>query len=199
MSISRDNKLLIASNNKGKVEEIKNLLKNFEIDFETLADKDIIEPDETESTFAGNALLKARYYGKMFNLSALADDSGLSILSLDGFPGVYSARVAREEKDFSKVFEIIKHKLEERKLNTSAAYFSCALALWMPSGEEEIYEAELHGDIIFPPVYGSYGFGYAPIFKPKGFDQRYSEIDDNVRNSISHRAQAFKKFIVKYS
>lgn len=154
-----------------------------------------IEPEETENSFVGNAILKARYYGNMFNIPALADDSGLSISELDGFPGIYSARIAGENKEYRHAFNVIEQKLEEKNLKSSKAFFSCALALWWPDDHVEAFEGELHGNIEFPAVFGGYGFGYAPIFLPNGHELRYSQLNDEIRNKISHRSAAFQQMI----
>lgn len=191
----QDNKILIASNNPGKVAEIQQLLSPFNLEIFSLIDKGIIEPEETETSFVGNAILKARYYGEIFNLPALADDSGLSINELDGFPGVYSARVAGENKDYNQAFKVIEQKLQENNLESSKAFFSCALALWWPDNHVEIFEGELYGHIEFPAIFGGYGFGYAPIFSPHDHELRYSQLNDEVRNKISHRSIAFQKMI----
>jgi XTP/dITP diphosphohydrolase len=204
MSISRVNKLpykklLIASNNPGKVKEITYFLDPFGIEIVSLIGKDVVEPVEDQDTYSGNAELKARYYGQMFNLPALADDSGLSITALDGFPGVISARIAGENKDFNQAFELIKKQLNEKGVEYSEAYFFCALAFWHPHNDEvEIFEGQLDGVVEYPPVFGGYGFGYSPIFRPEGFEQKFSELNDEIRNNISHRSKAFSKFIDNY-
>ncbi len=189
--------LLIATNNKGKIKEIRYMLEAFGIEVVSLEDKNIVEPEETGKTFEENALLKAKYYGQMFNMPALADDSGLCIDELDGFPGIYSARYAKENNDFSNAFELIKHKLKEKGKSSSTAYFICALALWWPDDYSEAFIGKLEGEVMFPPIMGEYGFGYSPIFRPNGFDQRYSTLNDKIRNNMSHRALAFKQLVDK--
>ncbi len=189
-----EKELLIASNNKGKIIEIKELISPYGIKILSAADLNIEEPEETGLTFKANALLKAEYYGKATGLPALADDSGLSIEALDGFPGVYSARFAGPNRDFQEAFNLIEQKLKEKNLESSAAFFTCALALWWPSGDFKIFEGKLHGKVTFPAI-GEFGFGYGPIFTPEGYDKTLSQIDNDEKNKISHRSLAFKQMI----
>ncbi len=188
------NKLLIASNNLGKVKEIEALLAPYDVEIISITDIDIEEPEETGVTFAENARLKAEYYGKLMNLPALADDSGLSVEDLDNYPGVYSARIAGPNKDFNLAFDDIKNRLADKKLDSSPAFFTCSLAIWYPDGRMEDFEGVIDGLISFPPSIVE-GYGYNPIFTPSGYNQRFSEIGQAEKNKISHRALAFKKFI----
>lgn len=187
-------KLLLASNNPGKVNEIKLLLSPFNIEIISITDLNVEEPEETGLTFIDNAKLKAEYYGKICNIPALADDSGISIEALDGFPGIYSARIAGPNKQFNQAFDLIKQKLIEKNLVTSPAHFTCALTLWWPDGHFEIFEEHLNGSISFPAA-GKHGFGYAPIFTPNGYDKTFAQIEDDEKNKISHRAKAFNKLV----
>lgn len=189
-----DKKLLLASNNNGKILEIKELLLPYNINISSAFDFKIAEPEETGITFADNAKLKAEYYGKIQNTPALADDSGLSIEKLDGFPGVYSARIAGKNKDFTEAFEIIEQKLLKKELTSSPAFFTCCLALWWPDGHFEVFEGKLHGKISFPAT-GSHGFGYGPIFIPEGYNKTLSQMQNEEKNSISHRALALSRMI----
>jgi XTP/dITP diphosphohydrolase len=187
-------KILIASNNPGKIKEISTLFVPYGIEVVSASDLKVKEPEETGTTFSENAILKARYYGEIANLPALADDSGLSIDELDGFPGVYSARFAGENRDFTEAFKMIEEKLSEKGLASSSAFFTCALALWWPDQHMEIFEGKIEGSIAFPAI-GDQGFGYAPIFIPKGESRRFSQMEDWEKNQISHRAKAFNKLI----
>lgn len=187
-------KLLIASNNPGKIREIKALLDPYNIEIISINDLDVEEPEETEETFIENSRLKAEYYGKLLNLPALADDSGISIESLDGFPGVYSARVAGPDKDFNIAFDKIEKMLAEKDLKTSAAFFTCALSLWHPDGRMEDFEGRIDGVVSFPAS-GTHGFGYDPIFTLNGYNKKFSEMDPEEKNKLSHRFLAFKKFV----
>lgn len=191
------NSLLIATNNPGKAKEISELLEPYNIKVVSLIDKEIVEPEETGITFAQNARLKAEYYGKLFNLPALADDSGLSVTKLDNYPGVYSARIAGENKDFNVAFKDIEEKLKQKGFESSPAFFSCVLSLWFPDGTIEDFEGIVDGIVSFPPSYKN-GFGYDPIFTPDGYDKRFSEFDPQEKNTISHRGRAFNKFIDYY-
>jgi XTP/dITP diphosphohydrolase len=187
-------KLVIASNNPGKVKEISALLVPYAIEVISVADFNIKEPDETGLTFVENAKLKAEYYGKILNLPALADDSGICIEALEGFPGVYSARVAGPDKDFDKAFNEIEAKLLAQNLTSSPAYFICSLALWTPSGDIQDFEGRVDGIVSFPAT-GEQGFGYDPIFTPRDYNQRFAQMDPELKNTISHRSLAFKTFI----
>ncbi|MCT4634961.1 MAG: RdgB/HAM1 family non-canonical purine NTP pyrophosphatase [Rickettsiales bacterium] len=187
-------KLLIASNNPGKVREIKSLLDPYGIEIFSITDFDVEEPEETEATFIGNARLKAAYYGKRLSLPALADDSGISIEELGGFPGVYSARIAGPDKDFTIAFDKIEKMLAEKDLKTSPAFFTCALSLWHPDGIIEDFEGRIDGIVSFPAI-GMHGFGYDPIFTLNGYNKRLSEMAPEEKNKLSHRSLAFKKFI----
>jgi XTP/dITP diphosphohydrolase len=189
-----ENKLLIASNNPGKVKEIKDLLAPYNIEILSVSDLNVEEPEETGLTFVDNARLKAEYYGKIKNMPALADDSGLSIEALDGFPGVYSARFAGPDRNFYSAFDMIEKKLQDINLSTSKAFFTCALALWWPDGHFETFEGTLNGNLSFPPS-GKLGFGYAPIFIPKGHNVTFANFQDEEKNKISHRAEAFNQMI----
>lgn len=189
-----EKKLLIASNNPGKVKEISSLLSPFGIEVISATDFNIKEPEETGVTFAQNALLKAQYYGKLTSLPALSDDSGLCIEALDGFPGVYSARFAGEDRNFTNAFKLIEEKLQAKNLNTSPAAFICSLALWWPNGQLVEVEGKVTGNISFPPR-GKKGFGYDPIFIADGYNQSFAEMDAAEKNKISHRAMALKQLI----
>jgi XTP/dITP diphosphohydrolase len=121
------------------------------------------EPEETEPTFEGNALLKARAAADASGLPALSDDSGLCVTALDGAPGIYSARWAGESKDFAAAMARIERELKEKDAKDYSAKFVCALALAMPKGEHQIFLGEVQGTLTFPPR-GTHGFGYDPIF-----------------------------------
>lgn len=182
--------LVIASHNEGKVEEISALLKPYAARFYSAADLDLEEPEETASTFVGNALLKARAAATASGKIALADDSGLSVNALNGDPGIYSARWAGEPRDFNKAMERVNEALGEEKDRSAA--FICVLALAWPDGTVETFEGRVDGDIVWPPR-GDQGFGYDPIFVAKGMSRTFAEIDPEDKHRISHRADAFRK------
>ncbi len=187
-------KLVIASNNPGKAKEISVLLAPYNIEVISVTDLNIEEPYESGITFAENSRLKAEYYGKLLKLPALADDSGICIDALDGFPGIYSARIAGPNKDYDKAFNDIEAKLLEKNLVSSPAHFICSLSLWQPDIAMQDFEGRIDGIISFPAK-GDQGFGFDPVFTPNGYNQRFAEMNPEAKNKISHRFLAFKKFI----
>ena len=186
--------LLIASHNKGKVREISDLLIPYAAKFLSASELDLDEPEETESTFVGNALLKARAAAKVSGRVSLSDDSGLAVTALNGEPGIYSARWAGNPRDFNLAMKKVHDRLGEAQDRSAA--FICVLALAWPDGREEVFEGRVEGDIIWPPR-GDKGFGYDPIFVAKGMDQTFAEIDPDDKHAISHRADAFEKLKAK--
>lgn len=189
-------KLLIASGNKGKVKEIRELLAGYPVSIVSTADFDVVEPEETGKTFIDNAILKAEYYGKATGLPALADDSGLAVDMLGGAPGIYSARWAGENKDFSVAFKRLQDETKAKQLpaGTIKAHFVCALALWWPDGHCETVEGKVFGTLTFPPR-GEQGFGYDPIFIADGQTLTFGEMPAGQKHAISHRADAFRKLV----
>lgn len=194
MKFERGTTLVVASHNPGKVREIKELLAPFGIVTKGAAELGLPEPEETETTFAGNAALKARAAAKASGLPALADDSGLAVSALDGAPGIYSARWAGETKDFSFAMQRVERELKEKGAKDFSAKFVCALALVEPGKEPEIFEGEVHGHLVFPPR-GTKGFGYDPIFVADGMNETFGEIDPAQKHAMSHRARAFAKLV----
>jgi XTP/dITP diphosphohydrolase len=192
--LSRGDVLVIASHNPGKLREIAELLAPYGILTKSAAELNLPEPEETGLTFAENAALKARAAADASGLLALSDDSGLAVTALDGAPGIYSARWAGPEKDFFAAMRRVERELKEKKATDHSAKFVCALALARPSGESEIFEGEVCGHLEFPPR-GNKGFGYDPIFVPKGFGQTFGEIEPAHKHAMSHRARALEKFI----
>jgi len=183
--------LIVASHNPGKVREIAALLAPHAIVVRGAAELGLDEPDETGSTFAENAILKARAAAQASGLPALADDSGLSVTALGGAPGIYSARWAGPTKNFSFAMARVERELEH--IADRSAKFVCALVLAQPSGEVEVFEGEVLGSLEFPPR-GHNGFGYDPIFVANGMTQTFGELDPAKKHAISHRARAFEKF-----
>lgn len=186
-------KLLLASGNQGKILEITQLLSDYNVQLASAKDFDIEEPEETGKTFVANAELKAKYYGDITGSPALADDSGLAVEALGGAPGIYSARWAGDKKDFKAAMQRV-----EKELNGSDnlnAKFVCALSLYWPDDKKfASFEGEVKGKLTFPPK-GDKGFGYDPIFIPNGYDQTFGELSGDVKQNISHRADAFRKLI----
>lgn len=193
MKLARGSTLVVASHNKGKVREILDLLKPFGVAVKGAAELGLPEPEETGKTFAENAILKARAAALQSGLPALADDSGLVVPAMDGAPGIYSARWAGPERDFSVAMTKIERILIELKIRDRTAKFVCALALSDAKGKCEVYQGDVSGHLEFPPR-GSKGFGYDPIFVADGMSQTFGEIEPAVKHSMSHRARAFEKF-----
>jgi XTP/dITP diphosphohydrolase len=194
MKLPRGSTLVLASHNKGKLREIVDLLKPFGLDIKSAATLGLPEPEETESSFIGNALLKAHAAAKASGLIALADDSGLVVPALDNAPGVYSARWAGKDKNFLTAMERVERELLQRNATDRSAKFVCVLALVSPAGEERIFEGDVHGSLVFPPR-GDRGFGYDPIFVMDGMTETFGEIDPGLKHKVSHRAKAFEKLL----
>jgi XTP/dITP diphosphohydrolase len=189
--------LVIASHNQGKVREIRALLEPYGIEPISAADLGLPEPEETETTFAGNALIKAQASAKGSGIVALADDSGLCVDALDGAPGVYTADWAETPtgRDWNLAMEKVEAKLKALGPAVSrAAHFVCTLALAWPDGEHALFEGRVSGALIWPPR-GKIGFGYDPVFMPTGHSQTFAECDPLVKHAISHRADAFAKLV----
>lgn len=184
-------RLVVATHNPGKVPEISALLGgNYEI--VTAGQLNLPEPDETETTFAGNAMLKARHAAQLSGEVSLADDSGLSVAALDGAPGIFSARWAGPGKDFAVAMKKVEERLEEIGATDRAAWFTSALAVAWPDGPCVVVEGEVHGQLTFPPR-GDRGFGYDPLFIPDGGDLTFGEMEPAAKDAISHRTRAFAK------
>lgn len=192
--LSPGDKLVIASHNQGKVREIRELLAPYELDIVGAVDLGLPEPEETGSTFAENAMLKAEAASSASKFPALADDSGLSVAALDGAPGIYSARWAGPTKDFRIAMARVEKEMLDSGNPDKRAHFVCALALSAPGAGTEIFEGRAYGTIDFPPR-GQFGFGYDPIFMPEGHRFTFAEMDPKAKHAISHRAKAFEKFV----
>jgi XTP/dITP diphosphohydrolase len=187
-------RLVVASHNQGKVREISDLIAPWNLHAVSAGELNLPEPEETETTFVGNALLKARAAAKGSGLPALADDSGLCVEALGGDPGVYSARWAGPDKDFSRAMEEVHRRLQALPGASTAAWFVCVLALAWPDGEEIAFEGRVDGNIVWP-ARGTKGFGYDPIFVPTGHQLTFGEMDPAAKHEMSHRARAFAKFV----
>jgi len=184
-------RLVAATHNPGKARELAALLDG-RFDLVAAGPLGLPEPDETETSFAGNALLKARCAADASGLIALADDSGLSVRALDGAPGIYSARWAGPDKDFAAAMAKVEQRLEAAGGEDAAAWFTCALAVAWPDGPVVVVEGQVHGALSFPPR-GNLGFGYDPIFTPEGESRSFGEMIPAEKDQISHRARAFAK------
>ncbi len=185
-------RLVVATHNPGKARELAAILEN-RFDLVTAGELGLPEPEETETTFVGNALLKARAAAQGSGLIALADDSGLSVRALDGAPGVYSARWAGPGKDFSLAMAKVEERLQAAGLEDRAAWFTCALAVaWPDDGPALVVEGRVDGQLTFPGR-GLRGFGYDPIFTPDGGALTFGEMEPAAKDAMSHRARAFEK------
>ena len=184
-------RLVVATHNPGKARELAEILEN-RFDLVSAGELGLPEPEETESSFVGNALLKARAAAEASGLVALADDSGLSVAALDGSPGVYSARWAGPSRDFMSAMAKVEERLEEVGGRDMGAWFTSALAVAWPSGPAVVVEGRIDGRLTFPPR-GDKGFGYDPIFVPEGHDQTFGEMAAVQKDGMSHRARAFAK------
>lgn len=190
------NRLVVASHNEGKVREIRALLKPYGVRTFSAAELGLIDPEETGSTFAENAELKAKTAAEASGMAALADDSGLAVDALGGAPGIYSARwgeLPDGRRDFGVAMEKVHNKLLEVG-GVKTARFICALSLAFPANGVSTYEGKVEGHLVWPPR-GDKGFGYDPIFVASGDAQTFAEIDPVQKHAKSHRADAFSKFI----
>jgi XTP/dITP diphosphohydrolase len=186
-----DDRLVIASHNQGKVEEISALLMPFGIAALSAASLGIPEPEETGDSFEANAALKAGAAAEANGLPALADDSGLVVPALGGAPGIYSARWAGPTKDFRIAMERVHRELGEQDCS---AVFVAVLALAWPDGNLDLFRGEVAGALVWPPR-GERGFGYDPMFVPEGGRATFGEVEPAQKHRISHRARAFAKLV----
>ncbi|MGB9695099.1 MAG: RdgB/HAM1 family non-canonical purine NTP pyrophosphatase [Caldisericaceae bacterium] len=186
-------KILVATKNKGKSKEVKEILSDLPVSLIFLPESDTDEVVESGKTYAENALIKAKHFALKYKLPALADDSGLEIDALNGKPGIYSARFLGENSSFEeKINEIL--KLMKNSSQRSARFRSVSV-LYLPK-ENKFFSAEgvVEGEILLKPQKkeGS-GFGYDPIFKPDGFNESFSMLGEEIKNRISHRANALRQ------
>jgi len=186
-----DDRLVIASHNQGKVEEISTLLMPFRIAALSAASLGIREPEETGDSFEANASLKAGAAAEASGLPALADDSGLVVPALGGAPGIYSARWAGPTKDFRIAMARVHRELGEQD---RSAFFVAVLALAWPDGNLDLFRGEVAGALVWPPR-GERGFGYDSIFVPAGGEATFGEIEPAAKHLISHRARAFAELV----
>lgn len=189
-----ENELIIATHNNGKLREIKELLATRPIIVSSAADHNLPEPEETEDSFTGNAILKAHAAAMAAKRPALADDSGLVVPALDGAPGIYSARWAGPNKDFGMAMKRVETELTATNDQNRAAYFICALSLVWPDGHDETFVGRVDGQLAWPPR-GDRGFGYDPIFIADGYDITFGEMDPDLKHRIGHRADAFSQLM----
>lgn len=190
-------RLLVATHNRGKLEEISDLLKPYGVDVVGAADMGLPEPEETGTRFVENARIKAHAAAKATGLPALSDDSGIEIDALDGAPGVYTADWAETEtgRDFVMAMERTHRELVATgRPQPWTARFCCTLVLAWPDGHDDVFPGVMEGQVVWP-MRGEQGHGYDPIFQPAGYDVTFGEMDRWEKNKISHRADAFAKFV----
>jgi XTP/dITP diphosphohydrolase len=197
MRLLTGGRLVVATHNRGKLEEIAALLAPFGVSVTSNADHGLPEPEETETTFAGNAGIKARAAAMATGLPALADDSGLEVDGLGGAPGVSTADWAEtgSGRDFGFAMERVHRELVASGAPEPwTARFRCALVLCWPDEHEELFEGRAEGRIVWPGR-GDKGHGYDPVFQPSGFEQTFGEMDRWEKNQMSHRGDAFGKLV----
>lgn len=190
-------KIVIATHNKGKLEEFRAILKPYGVEVVSAGELGLPEPAETGTTFAGNARIKALSAMKASGLIAVSDDSGLCVEALDGEPGVYTADWAGPDRDWNRAMRLVEEKLQAKGAVTPGkrrAYFSCTLCVIWPDGEERIYEGRAEGTLAWPPR-GALGHGYDPMFVPDGGTRTFAELAPEEKNMISHRAKALEKLV----
>ena len=195
--LTRGARLVVASHNPGKLAEINDLIAPFGVDAVAAGALGVSEPEETETTFVGNARLKALHSALATGLPALSDDSGLEVEALLGAPGVYSARWAGPGKDFAIAMEKVAHGCSERKAWSESgprANFMAALCLAWPDGTTRVFEGRVFGRLVWP-ARGTKGFGYDPMFLADGEIETFGEMQPERKHAISHRARAFKLFV----
>lgn len=187
-------KLLIATHNAGKLREIRALLDPYGVEVVSAGELGLPVPDETETSFVGNALVKARAAASASGLPSLADDSGLEVFALGGEPGVYSADWAGEPRDFYRAMDEVLRRLAASGSTDRSARFVSVLALVWPDGREQTFEGEVRGSIASAPR-GERGFGYDPIFIADGDSGTFGEIEPALKYAKSHRTRAFELFV----
>ncbi len=186
-------KIIIATRNQGKVNEIRELMRDLPLAFLSLADlPNFPDIEEDGETFEQNALKKARVLAQATGLTALADDSGLCVDALDGRPGVHSARYAGESASDADRFNRILEKMRNVPDEKRSARFVCVLALVWPDGEERLFQGTCEGKITHEPL-GTEGFGYDPIFYYEEAELTFAEMDRQGKNRVSHRGRALRQ------
>ena len=192
-----DTRLLVATHNAGKLKEIGDLLKDFDISVLSAGSLGLPEPKETEDNFIGNARIKAHAAARASGLITLADDSGICVDGLGGAPGVYTADWAETPngRDFEMAMARTWQELETVNAPTPrTARFCCTLVMAWPDGHDEVFEGVMPGAVVWP-MRGTLGHGYDPIFQPDGYLETFGEMDQSLKNKISHRADAFRKLV----
>ena len=203
--IFRDDRLVVATHNVGKMREFAHLMAPLPITLLSTVDLGLPELDEVGLSFADNAVMKAEYAAQLSNLPALADDSGLVVPVLGGAPGVFSARWGGHNRDYTQAMQRVNDRVAAAISESEAyspdaenearrAHFVCALALCWPDNYRETFEGVVSGNLVWP-ARGDRGFGFDPIFSPEGYAQTFGEIDPVIKERVSHRGRAFRKMI----
>ena len=190
-------KIVIATHNKGKLEEFAQLLKPHGVTIFSAGGLGLTEPEETEDNFRGNARIKALFAMTHSGLIAISDDSGLCVDALNGEPGVYTADWAGPTRDWNMAMRNVEEKLQSGGATTPAqrkGQIKCTLCVMWPDGHEQFYEGVAHGQLVWPPR-GLLGHGYDPVFVPDGQDQTFAEMTPPKKNSLSHRGLALTKLL----
>ena len=182
-------RLVAATHNKGKVSELRDLFEPLGFEVVSAIELGLEEPEETEPTFTGNAILKARAAAMATGSPALADDSGLAVTALGGAPGIYSARWAGHPRDFNAAMEKVERELQTSGNTDRSAKFVCALAVVWPDDHAEVWEGYVHGQLVWPPR-GNKGFGYDAMFIATGESDTFGEMEPAKKPAMSHRADA---------
>jgi XTP/dITP diphosphohydrolase len=194
--LARGARLVVATHNPGKAREMNDLVAPYGMSVVLAAELNLPEPEETGTTFAANAELKAAAAASAAGLPAVSDDSGLEVAALGGAPGIYSARWAGPTKDFRLAMQRVKDEVSA-KVGWIApgprANFICALCLAWPGGTARVFEGKVDGHLIWPPR-GDRGFGYDPMFVADGDSLTFGELEPNLKHAVSHRARAFQLF-----
>jgi len=190
-------RILIATHNAGKLEEMQQLFAPRGVSVVGAAEMNLPEPEETETTFVGNARIKAHAAAQATGLPALSDDSGIEVEALDNAPGVYTADWAETPngRDFMMAMTKTHDLLEKANApHPRRARFCATLVLAWPDGHDEVFEGKVNGTLVWP-VRGALGHGYDPMFMPDGHDITFAEMTADAKNAISHRADAFQKLM----
>lgn len=195
-------KLLIATNNRHKINEIKKIISIERIDLISLKDLNLnVEIEETENSLEGNALIKAKEVFELTKIPAVSDDTGLFVDALDGKPGVYSSRYAGDKATYDDNCNKLLSELKNVPENLRTAYFKTVVCLYLYDNKYNFFDGIVKGKIINEKR-GTNGFGYDPLFIPEGYSITYAEMSTELKNQISHRAKAFgklKDFLINYT
>jgi len=185
-------RLVLASHNKGKLVELGDLLRPYQVAVVSAGELGLPEPDETAPDFVGNARIKALAAATATGLVAFADDSGFCVAALSGQPGVLSARWAGADRDFAKAMALVNERAGDAP--DRRAWFVAALCLAWPDQHTETFVGRVDGTMVWPPR-GDNGFGYDPMFLPDGGSLTFGEMDPKAKHAVSHRAKAFSQVI----